>query len=596
MNSPSSAQSRILIVDDEEVVRNLLFDILSEEYECLTASSAEEALRRFETESFGLVVSDINLGGMTGVEMIPFVHSRSPDSVVMMISGSQTIDSAIHAMRLGAYDYIRKPFDIDHVLASVKRAITHHELLVSKREHEENLEQLVKERTARVEFLTLHDPLTNLPNRLLVEDRLGRLILKSEQDEMVAVMLVALDRVHIIRDTLGASAVDEVLLKAAERIESEIGTSATVGRFDGEVFALVVPNTSTEEVVTLASRLVDALNVRFKAGDKEVFLRPCLGISLYPTDGADVQELLKKAGLALSEARELSGPSARFYRKGVNDFANRRLAFENDLRHAVDRGELIVHYQPKVGVTSGRVVGAEALVRWAHPERGMVSPGEFITVAETIGIIGKIGESVLRTACSDFAKIADAGLSVAVNVSIQQLTEAGFAEIVSGVLSETGMPAACLNLEVTETSVMHNPEVSIAELTKLRDLGTKVSLDDFGTGYSSLNALKDLPIDVLKIDQSFVADVTADTGNAAFIKTIVDLAKNLGLGVVAEGVETNEQLILLSDLNCDEYQGYLFSRPVPFDDFRRIAVTGEIHTEKESKAGEKGSASMNSRT
>jgi diguanylate cyclase len=555
----------ILIVDDEEGVRNLLQDILCDEYGCVLAASAEEALEAFGSKQFGIVVSDINLGGMSGVEMIPHIHSRSPDTVVMMISGNLTIDAAIEAMRLGAFDYVRKPFDIDHVLAAVKRAATHYQLLVSKRQHEENLGRLVEERTAQLEFLTLHDALTNLPSRLLIKDRLERHLVRNRNGEAVATMLLTLDRLRMIRDTLGAEAADTVVVSAAERVSSAVGPEYTVGRLDGDVFAVLRPRTSPEEMLRLSACLVETLTASFDVNGDEVFVRPCMGISLYPSDARDVDEMLRNAGHALSQASSAPGASARFYMNGVNEFASQRLALESDLRHAIERGELSVNYQPKVCTHSGKIVGAEALARWTHPERGSVNPAEFIEIAESIGIIGKIGEWVLRKACTEFAVLPT--LTVAVNVSRYQLQEPGFSAMVFGVLNETGLPAYRLNLEVTETAVMHDTAISALELSKLRAAGVKISIDDFGTGYSSLTALKGLPVDELKIDKSFISDVCEDEGDAALVKTVINLAKNLNLTVIAEGVETAEQLNMLRRMGCEEWQGYLCSKPVGFSEF-----------------------------
>lgn len=578
MDPHKHSESPVLVVDDEESIRNLLYEILSDEYVCVTAASAEEALRRFDDHPFGLVLSDINLGGMTGVEMIPFVRRRSPDTVVMMISGSQTIDTAIHAMRVGAFDYIRKPFNVDHVLAAVKRAIMHHSLLVSKREHEEELERLVQERTAQLEFLTLHDSLTGLPNRLLVEDRLEQLVMKNLDGGSVATVLIAMDRVHFIRDTLGAFVADELVSKAAERIVSQSCDDSTVGRIEGEIFAVLCPETSPEEIVPFTGRLLAALEEGFSVGGRELFLRPSLGISFSPADGQYARELLRNAGLALSQAREVSGPAARFYTAAINEFANRRFAFENDLRRAIELEQFEVHYQPKLSTATGLVTGAEALLRWMHPERGLIGPAEFVEVAESIGLIGRIGEWVLRRACEDLAALGGSALTVAVNISPFQLREPGIAESVGLILEESGLQPARLELEVTETSVMHNAAVAISELETLRGMGVKISLDDFGTGYSSLNALKDLPVDALKIDRRFISDAPVNPRDAACVKTIIDLAENLGLGVVAEGVEFEEQLELLRELKCKEWQGFLFSRPVPFAKFRLLDLGSRVST------------------
>lgn len=573
---PQAVQHRkILIVDDEEGVRNLLRDILSAEFECVLSGSAEEAISLFDTTEFCLVVSDINLGGMSGVEMIPLVRDRSRDTVVVMISGDQTVDTAIDAMRLGAFDYVRKPFDVGHVLAAARRAVRHHELLIAKREYEEDLERLVRERTEQLKFLTLHDALTGLPNRLLIEDRLGRLVLKNADHDSVAVLLVSLDRMNQIRGMLGPDAADELMKDAADRIASIAGSN-TVGRLEGDVLAILVPRTAAEAVVTLSGKFVNALSAPFALDAGEIFLRPGLGVSIFPGDGANARELLRNAGLALSQARDSAAPAARFYKSGVNEFATERLAFESDLRRAIERDELTVHYQPIIETASGRVTGVEALVRWLHPTRGVVSPCEFIPAAESIGVIAEIGEWVLRRACQDFA---GRRLNVAVNVSRHQLQEPGLAATVAKMLTESRLAPELLHLEVTEASVMQNPAASIARLSAVRDLGVRVALDDFGTGYSSLNALKDLPVDILKIDRSFISDVSENESDAAFVNTIIGLARNLRLGVVAEGVETEKQLALLDRLGCNEWQGFLSSPPVPLDEFLALLNRTEVDPE-----------------
>jgi len=391
----------------------------------------------------------------------------------------------------------------------------------------------------------------------------------------VATILLTLDRLRLIRDTLGAEAADAVVICAAERLSSAVGSEYTVGRLDGDVFALLRPRTSPEEVLRLSDRIVKSLTASFDVNGDEVFVRPCMGISLYPSDAGDVDEMLRNAGHALSQAFSAPGASARFYMNGVNEFASQRLALESDLRHAIERGELFVHYQPKVCTHSGKIVGAEALARWTHPGRGSVNPAEFIEIAESSGIIGKIGEWVLRKSCMEFAALP--GWTVAVNVSRYQLLEPGFSAMVFGVLDETGLSADRLNLEVTETAVMHDTAVSASELSKLRAAGVKISIDDFGTGYSSLTALKGLPVDVLKIDKSFVSDICEDQGSAALAKTVINLAKNLNLTAIAEGVETAEQLNMLRRMGCEEWQGYLCSEPLPLAEFTsRFAGSAEV--------------------
>ena len=569
MCSQAAPKPSILIVDDESSVRQFLNDLLSDKYACTVAGSAEDAIKALHSESFALVISDINLGGMSGVELIPAIHEVSSDTVVMMISGNLTMDSPIGALRQGAFDYVQKPFDFDHVKAAVERAINYHDLLVAKRRHEEELERLVEERTAQLNFLTYHDALTRLPNRLLVEDRLGQMIVNREPEEQNAVMLVALDRLQIIRETLGGDAADRIVGESADRIMNAVGPGVTLGRIETDAFAVLLSETSPEQCVDLASRLTSGLGRVYELAGNELFLHSKIGVSLHPNDGETVEILMRNAAVCLAHAREGSGSTFEFYAEGIKEFAAERLALENDLRRATENGELDVHYQPKVSFESGEIVGMEALARWHHPTRGMIRPDVFIKLAEEIGIIDQIGEWILTTACERTLVWRNEGfdLELAVNLSGLQIQEKGCSDRIGKIVEAMSFDCSYLNLEVTETTLMQDVVLSIDELKKLRARGAKVSIDDFGTGYSSLNAFKRLPIDVLKIDRSFVCDLAEKPLDVAFVKTIVDLAHLLKVKVVEEGVETEEQLAILGKLGCDEWQGYLFSKPVPADEF-----------------------------
>ena len=559
----------ILIVDDEPHVLQLLTDILSTRYKCVGVGSAEEALAAMNAERFNIVVSDINLGGLSGVEMIPHVHELAPDTVVMMISGDLSLDSPIQAMRKGAFDYLQKPFDVQHVLAAAARALEHHALLVAKRRHEEELEKLVEERTARLNFLTYHDALTALPNRTLVEDRLGQMIVRDPGENRNAVMLISFSRLQTIRETLGNDAAGSIVRDIAGRIRVLMEADVTLGIIDGDVFAVLLPDVSIEQCVRVSGDLIRSLSPAFAWAGSELHLICKIGVSLHPNDGADVSTLLHNASAALSHARDRSGCVVEFYADGMSAFAAERLALENDLRVAIERGALGVHYQPKIDLVSGRIIGMEALARWNHPSRGFVPPDVFIKLAEELEIVGSIDRLVLSTACKQTRAWQKAGFDVelAVNLSGVHLQEEGCADRILKILAEADFDPTCLNLEVTETAIMRDLSLSIAQLKTLRKSGIKISIDDFGTGYSSLNAFKRLPLDVLKIDRSFVKELSEKPIDAAFVKTIIELAHLLNVRIVAEGVESNEQVSVLRELGCDEWQGFLFSKPVPADDF-----------------------------
>jgi diguanylate cyclase (GGDEF)-like protein len=582
MVSADKNSANILIVDDEPDIRNIVRGILSERYKYQEANSAEEALSLLRMEKFDLVISDIKMDGMSGLEMIPQVRVIAPDTVIMMISGEQTIESALEALRGGAFDYIMKPFDFQHVEAAVRRALEHHSLLAAKRRHENHLEEQVKQRTAELNHLAYHDVLTDLPNRILFEDRLTQALILAERNrQTLGVLFLSLDRFKKIHDTLGRAIGDRLLQKVAERLRSSAHRGEPVARFEGDEFALLltqIGGTEGEDVGAVIFQINEALKLPFIIDEHELFITVSIGISLYPDDGADAPTLLKNADAALYRAKEQGGDNYQFYTADMNAKAMKRLTLENSLRRALERNEFEVYYQPVLDTNTRKIVGMEALLRWHHPELGLVQPIEFIPLAEDTGMIVPIGEWVLRTACAQSKSWQEAGfapLALAVNLSARQFQQQNLTEVIVLILQETGLNPHDLGLELTESSIMKNAESAVRTLGELKALGVKIVIDDFGTGYSSLGYLKRLPIDTLKIDRSFVRDVTTDADDAALVMAIITLAHNLRLKVIAEGVETEEQRRFLHLLRCDEWQGYLFSKPLPGEAFAELLLQGQ---------------------
>jgi diguanylate cyclase len=589
-------RARILIADDDAQIRSILRELLGEAYECREVSSAEEALELLRVERFHLVLSDITMGGISGLEMIPHVLRRAPDTVVVMISGEQTIESAITAMRAGAFDYVTKPFDLDHVEAAVRRALEHHALRAAKRHYEAHLEELVEARTAelrrantelrrevgerrraeeKIVHMAYHDALTELPNQALFKDRLTQELSTSRgEGRKTAVIFLAVDRLKKVNDTLGYAAGDALLRGVARLLAGRVRQADTAAYFGGNEFALLLTRVGgAEEAAKFAEGVREALRRPLDCGGRELYVTASFGVSLCPDDGEDCHTLLKNAAAALYRAKQKGGDAYEFFTPDMHERALKRLSLENDLRRALEREEFEVHYQPRVEAASGRVVGMEALARWRHPELGLVSPAEFIPVAEETGMIGPLGERVLRTACAQNGAWREGGLGplrVGVNLSLRQFQQPDLIQMVERTLAETGLDAGGLELELTESSMMHDAAHAVETLRRLKATGIKISVDDFGSGYSSLSYLKHLPLDVLKIDLSFVRDMAADQNNAAIVKAIITLAHSLGLTAVAEGVETEEQAALLRRMGCDEMQGYLFSRPLPAADFERF--------------------------
>jgi len=568
MQAAANHKPRVLIIDDEEQIRHLLIDVLGSAYDCSDAGSAEEALAALSENTFDLVISDIDMGAMSGLELVPRVHSLSPDTVVVMVSGNQDIGFAIEALRVGAFDYITKPIDLRHVEASVERALNHCNLLKEKRRYKEELEMLLQQRTKQVDWLAYYDTVTQLPNRALFEDRLTQAVsVAKAAHQSLGVLFISLDQFKKVNDSLGHGPGDILLREFAERLKSCITKSDTVARFGSDEFALLRTQIDgTKDVIETIGSLSQVLKFSFDLPGHELFATASVGVSLFPLDGEDCQTLLKHAGAALYKAKRSGGANYQFFTADMHDLATKRLELESNLRKAIQNEEFLVHYQPRVSVDSLAIIGVEALVRWQHPQRGLISPSEFIPLAEDTGLIVPIGEWVLRTACMQGQRWRDQGfapIQIAVNISARQFHDQDFSQTVIRTLEETGLSPKCLELEVTESSIMQNAEFAAGMMSRLKGMGINISIDDFGTGFSSLASLKRLPIDALKIDKSFVREATSDPDDAALVMAIITLGHNLRLKVIAEGVETEDQLRFLQLLRCDEIQGYFFSKPLP---------------------------------
>lgn len=581
MNITENSRAKILITDDDTQIRGLLRELLKVKYDCQTVCTGEEALTILENQTFDLVLSDINMPGISGLKLVPLILELAPDTVVVMISGQQTIDFAIESMRVGAFDYITKPPDLRQVEAAVERALKHRRLLEDKRRYENHLEELVKERTAKIEHLAYHDRLTDLPNRALFTARCEQ-ALSTANRQNSAVLLISLDRFKKINDTLGHAAGDVLLTEAAARIQSCVRKHDLVARFDGDEFGLLMIGINSDtEPAELAACIAETMKPALRVGDsQDVFLTNSVGISIFPSHGQDAATIIRNAGAALDWARQQGGNNYQFYAPEMNAQALTRLGLESNLRLAIEHEEFVTHYQPIMNLTSGKLVGFEALVRWQHPRLGLLPPGDFIGLAEDTGLILDIGNWTMDAACRQTRCWQQEGLGplrIAVNVSARQFRDKQFSERLVTILSETGLEPDCLELEITETSIMENSKSAIRVLSDIRAMGVRLSIDDFGTGYSSLSYLKKLPIDTVKLDRSFVNDATNDPKDAALVMAIITLAHNLDLKVIAEGIETEGQRDFLRLLRCDEGQGYWLGRPTSADrlDWTKLNVRGK---------------------
>lgn len=429
----------------------------------------------------------------------------------------------------------------------------------------------------RIRFQATHDALTGLPNRTLLHDRLQQAVQSAQRSgELVAAVFLDLDQFKFVNDSLGHQAGDALLKTVTERLLSSVRVCDTVSRQGGDEFVLLLAGCESREAIEQATlRIINAVAEPMEVGGIELQITCSVGISVYPDDGINAEALLRHADSAMYKAKEAGSNSYVFFDARTTLHAGERLALLSSMRGALAHEEFLLHFQPRIDLASGKLVGAEALIRWRHPEQGMVSPEQFIPLAEDSGLIVVMGEWVLRRACKQNAAWQQAGLPpipVSVNLSPRQLTQENIVEIVADALHASRLAPQWLELEITETVVMRDVEQSLATLHRLKQLGLSISIDDFGTGYSSLNYLKRFPVDTLKIDRSFVNDIATDADDAAIVKAVISLGHILHLRVLAEGVETEAQRCFLVENGCDQAQGFLFGFPMPPQDFARLCL------------------------
>jgi diguanylate cyclase (GGDEF)-like protein len=426
-----------------------------------------------------------------------------------------------------------------------------------------------------IRHMAYYDTLTDLPNRALFRDELRSALSNAErQHTMLGVLFLDLDRVKVINDTLGHDMGDRLLRGVAERLKQHVRAGDIVARLGGDEFMLLITNIHQKnEILAITEKILSSIRPPFHFDHHELFTTASIGISVFPHDGRDAETLLKNADTAMYRAKRRGRNNYQVFDPTMKVEVFQQLALDNGLRRALERNEFVVHYQPQVDLLTGHIVGMEALVRWQHPELGIIPPSTFIQWAEDSGLIIPIGERVLRLACEQNKKWLDDGrhhLKVGVNVSAKQMRESNIIETVSKVLKETNLPPDCLDLELTESVIMDLSTQAMSVPHELKAMGVGFSIDDFGTGYSSLNYLKRLPVNTLKMDQSFVRDLTVDSNDAAIATAIIGLGHGLNLSVLAEGVETQGQLDYLRGLKCDQIQGYVVSEPLAVETFGKL--------------------------
>ena len=565
-----AAVATVLIVDDDAVARLMAREALEQSgITVIEAENGIEAVQRCSDDHPDIVLLDVQMPELDGFEACARMRNTPAgrDVPILMMTGLDDIDSINRAYEVGATDFVTKP--INYLILAYRVRY----MLRAKR-----VEQQVHQ-------LSHYDTVTGLPNRAHMHRQLTRAVdLARRHERIVAVLSLDLDHFQRINDTLGHGRGNELLVVVADRLSNCLRRSDyvtresdqhisldSVARLGGDEFLMMLTETnSAEDAALVARRVSRGLRKPIKLDGEDICLTVSIGISVFPMDGADPEALLKQTDFALNHAKNEGRDCYQFYTASMNARAFERLSMENKLRKALQEDQFLLFYQPKIRQADMSCTGCEALIRWRHPELGMVSPAQFIPIAEETNLIVPLGAWVFREACRQLKTWQSAGLddlSIAVNLSPVQFRQRDLPDILASIIKEFSIPAHLLEIELTESVLMENIDSTVDVLQRLKAIGLNIAIDDFGTGYSSLSYLKRLPIDALKIDQSFVGDLGSDSDNAAIVTAVIAMAKGLRLKVTAEGVENDTQLRFLANRECDELQGYYFSRPVPAAEF-----------------------------
>ncbi len=559
---------RVLLVEDDPAdkdrVRQSIETSGTGTYEIDHAVEVEHALAMLKNAVYDVVLLDLTLPEGDGLDTLARAKVAASSVPIIALTSQEDPSQAIRAVRMGAQDCVVKGAESRALIRTVHHAVERHRLYLEL--------QVARQRE---HYLANHDSLTGLANRLSFEEQLKRaLALTDRYGRQVAVMVLDLDRFKDINDTMGHPTGDRLLQLATERLQPMVRRSDTLARLGGDEFILLIQGIEHDFApAKVAEKILALLEDPYELEGSRYRVTGSIGIATAPRDGMTVASLVRSADTAMYQAKSEGGGCYRLYDQSMNDRVRRRVTLERRLREAFEAGQLQVYYQPKVCLESGRIAGSEALLRWTDPELGPVSPGEFIPVAEEAGLIRRIGDWTLRTACAKTRAWQQAGfpsLTVAVNVSASEICAGGLPHSISQMLWDTGLAPSSLELELTEGVLMRREGSALESLQRIKRLGVSLSLDDFGTGFSSLSYLKAVPIDTLKIDRSFVEGYGVDPDDDAIISAIVSICEKLDLGVVAEGVETEMQRSLLRKAGCHHYQGYLYSPAVPCDDFLEL--------------------------
>ncbi|HIK55456.1 MAG TPA: EAL domain-containing protein [Synechococcales cyanobacterium M55_K2018_004] len=555
----------ILVIEDQDPIRaNIAVMLNRSGFRAVEAANGRVGVELARAYLPDLIVCDITMPDLDGYGVLTKLQQEPETATIpfIFLSAKANRSDIREGMNLGADDYLTKPFTRDELIGAVnsrleKQAAITQPYLAEMKRAAENLNKIA-----------YCDPLTNLPNRILLRQKLQETIGHALQTQQrAALVYLSLNRFSNINNTLGYTTGDMILKLVGERLQQSVGDRSTVARLSGVEFCVLVEQAgSDDEIAHLATSLLNTVSEPFLLEEQNVCLQASIGIVRFPEDGSDPDALLSHADLARRFQEQNGGHGFQFYRSSMEVVDAERRSLEVDLTEALSKSEFELYYQPQVNLITGRVIGVEALLRWQHPKRGMVSPAVFVPLAEATDLIVPLGEWVLRMACRQAQLWQSASLlplRISINLSARQFRQETLVESIKQTLQEARLNPRLLVLELTETSLIDDVETTIATLQELKAMGVSIAIDDFGTGYSSLSYLRRFPIDALKIDRSFVSQVPDNTHDAAIVKAVIALAQSLKLKVIAEGVETHEQLNFLRQNGCHAMQGYLYSRPLP---------------------------------
>ncbi len=549
----------VLLADDDPSIRLMVRHVLeSEDFDIIEAADGLEAIKAVEKHHPALILLDAVMPGIDGFTTCQQIKEKGhTDIPVMMITGLDDDASVERAYEVGAIDFITKP---------IKWAVLKHRVksVVAK---------VIAER--KVKLLAYRDTLTGLPNRLLFADRLEQSVIRAERSHTsMALMLIDIDDFKLVNDSFGHDAGDKLIKAVGQLISRSLRRADTIARLGGDEFAVIIEGiNSPDDAISIADNLTTILEHNVRLDDQETYTSASIGIAIYPDDGNEARTLLKNADTAMYRAKENGRHCFQFYKPEMSVNAMERLDLENSLKAAFENDEFLIHYQPVIDIHKNEVAGVEALLRWQHPEKGMIQPSDFVSVIEDCGLIVAIGEWQVQSVCKQIRIWQDAGLenqNVSMNLAPRQFKDQDLVSVFTQAIAENNIEASSLSVEITERTLIENIGEVESTLKKLRSMGVKVFLDDFGTGYASLAYLKEFPIDVVKIDRAFVSGIPDNEEDSAIVDAIAGLTRGLKLQLLAEGVENERQLNVLKSIGCQYGQGYYWSKPLPGNEYEQF--------------------------